>query len=140
MVRIFIQKVIMMKWSREAAALIHPGFQGSSGDLVFLTATEKKSCKSVTPSQHKFYILNASSLYLHDMYHNTHARHRIPVHCIQHRLGDRLKQVLWFLDVQTHLSGTVMNFKLKKLWPMTETFIELMNNMTQTRSHSTSGR
>lgn len=51
----------------------------------------------------KYLIQNVGSgkvwLCLHDLHNDTHAWNGIPVHCIQHGLGDGLKQVLWFLQV-----------------------------------------
>lgn len=103
---IFIQKTSVGEVWGEAGTLVHPGLQGSCGDLVFLTATEKKHLSvtatlSLQLTTYWLYILNLSSLYLHDMYNNSHARHCIPIHCIQHCLGDGLKQVIWFLHVHT---------------------------------------
>lgn len=36
-------------------------------------------------------------LHLHDVNNHSHTRHCIPVHSVEHRLGDGLKQVLRFL-------------------------------------------
>lgn len=45
---IFIQNVCVGDVQEETEALVHPGFQGSCGDLVFFTAKKKiKVCQSL---------------------------------------------------------------------------------------------
>lgn len=53
---------------------------------------------------------NVRTLYLHDMYNHSHARHCVSINCIQHCLWDGFKQVIWFLCILKHFINKLLSY------------------------------